>query len=323
MTNIHPTTPRKRYFAWRSAHLHESHQVLVGRRWLQAGSGGLIAFLITLVFWPGRRVKAIAAMLGVALSSSLLMLGSGVWNALFPMLRRVDLPVLGLPPDLEGVMIGHISDMHYGMPLTRAAVRKGLEAIQEAKPDVIVFTGDFVSYARYLRELSPLLAGLHAPSGMYACNGNHDHWAGLARVARMLDDCGIRLLTNEHRTLAIRDARLVIAGVDDLWDGAPDLDRALAGAPLDAPVVLLAHAPDYADIAARRPVMLQLAGHSHGGHIRLPWLGALLLPRHGIRYDRGLHRLEDMWLYVSHGLGGWPLRIGCRAEVTLLTLRRV
>lgn len=245
-----------------------------------------------------------------------------MWSALFPLLKRVDLPVCELPPGLDRLAIAHVSDMHYGMPLTRAAVRKGLRAVQEAEPQVIVFTGDFVSYARYLPELSPLLAALHAPSGLFACNGNHDHWAGLDRVAQVLDECGIELLTNEHRVLSIRDARLVIAGVDDLWDGVPDLTRALAGAPYDVPVVLLAHSPDYADRAARSPVMLQLAGHSHGGHIRLPWLGALLLPRHGIRHDRGLHRIGDMWLYVSHGLGGWPLRIGCRAEVTLLTLRR-
>ena len=107
-----------------------------------------------------------------------------------------------------------------------------------------------------------------------------------------------------------------------MWDGAPDLERALADTPADAPIILLAHSPDFADIAARSHVALQLAGHSHGGHIRLPWLGPLLLPRHGVRHDRGLHRLGEMWLYVSHGLGGWPLRLGCRAEVTLLTLRR-
>lgn len=302
-------------------HEGQHYQVLVGRRWLQAGAGGLSAFLMTLLFLPGRRVKTIAGSLSVALSSGLIMLGSGVCNALFPFLKRIDVPVRGLPPGLDGATIGHISDMHYGIPLTRAAVRKGLQAVQEAGPDLIVFTGDFVSDSRYLRELAPLLALLHAPSGIFACNGNHDHWAGLDHVVRMLDECGIELLTNEHRTLPICDARLVIAGVDDMWDGAPDLDRALAGAPLDAPVVLLAHSPDYADIAACSPVMLQLAGHSHGGHIRLPWLGALLLPRHGIRHACGLHRLGEMWLYVSHGLGGWPLRIGCRAEVTLLTLR--
>lgn len=304
-------------------HAGQHYQVLVGRRWLQAGSGGLGAFLMLLLFLPGRRVRMIAASLGVALSSGLIMVGSGVWNALFPFLKRIDVPVRGLAPGLGGATIAHISDMHYGMPLTRAAVRQGLQAIQAAEPDVIVFTGDFVSDARYLRELAPLLAPLCAPSGIFACVGNHDHWAGLDHLVRMLDECGIELLTNEHRTLPIRDARLVIAGVDDMWDGAPDLECALAGAPLDAPVVLLAHSPDYADIASRSPVMLQLAGHSHGGHIRLPWLGALLLPRHGIRHDRGLHRLGAMWLYVSHGLGGWPLRIGCRAEVTLLTLRRV
>ena len=323
MSNPHKIQ-RGRYFAWRAAHAYQGQQfqVLVGQRWMGTGLGGISALVVALVLVPGRRIKTVAGVLVVTLSSGLFMLGSGVWNALFPVLKRVELPVRGLPPGLDGITLAHVSDMHVGMPFTRAAVQRGLRAIQQAKPEVILFTGDFISYTRSLPDLPSLLAPLRAPAGIFACVGNHDHWAGLEQVAQVLVTCGVQLLINEHRTLQLREAQLVIAGVDDLWDGVPDLERALAGAPPDVPVVLLAHSPDYADLAAQGPLMLQLAGHSHGGHIRLPWLGPLLLPRHGIHHDRGLHRLGNMWLYVSHGLGGWPYRLGCRAEVTLLTLRR-
>ena len=318
------TGARRRYFAWSAPDIGavDHFEVLIGRRWLLAGFYGLAALGAVLASLPGRRARVLAAMLGASFAGGLIMLGSGVWNALVPMLKRVELPVDGLPPALDGVRIAQVSDLPYGLPLNRAAVWRGLRAVQEAEPDVIVFTGDFVSYARYLRRLPLILAPLHAPYGSFACCGNHDHWAGLSRVAGVLDECGIELLINQHRTIRIRDTELVIAGVDDLWDGRPDLGAALAGAPPDAPIVLLAHSPDYADTAARERIALQLAGHSHGGHIRLPWLGPLLLPRHGIRHDRGLKRVGSMWLYVSHGLGGWPLRIGCRAEVTIFTLRR-
>lgn len=323
MSNPHKIE-RGRYFAWRTAHSYQEQQfqVLVGQRWMGTGLSGLVALTVVLILLPGRRIKAIAGVLAAMLSSSLFMFGSGIWNALFPVLKRVVLPVRGLPPALDGITIAHVSDIHAGMPLTRSAIRRGLRAVQQARPEMILLTGDFVSYVHALPDLPSLLTPLHAPSGIFACAGNHDHWAGLEQVTQVLESCGVQLLLNEHRTLTICDAHLVVAGVDDLWDGMPDLERALEGAPSDVPVVLLAHSPDYADLAACRSIMLQLAGHSHGGHIRLPWLGPLLLPRHGIRYDRGLHRLGNMWLYVSHGLGGWPFRLGCRAEVTLLTLRR-
>ena len=312
-----------RYFAWRDPRPHEQEhfEVLVGRRWIRVGIGGLIAVAIVIVFAPGRRLKIACAVGRAALFGGLAMLGSGLWNALFPALRRVDVPVPGLPRPLDGVTIAHVSDLHYGMPFTQSAARRGLRSVKAVAPDLIVFTGDFVSYRRHLRRLPLLLRPLHARYGMYACVGNHDHWAGLREVHQMLHACGIELLMNEHRAVAIRGATLVIVGVDDLWDGSPDLERALAGTPDGAPVLLLAHSPDYATTAACWPVVLQLAGHSHGGHIRLPILGPLLLPRHGIRHDRGFHRVGRMWLYVSHGLGGWPLRIGCRAETTILTLR--
>ena len=313
-----------RYFAWRRPRpdVLAHFQVLIGWRWIVAGAVVcLVALARVLVLPLPHRGRAIGAMVAGGGAAGVLTLLAGIRNAAIPLLKRVDLPLADLPPSLAGRMIAQISDLHLGVPLSRSAVRRALAAVQAARPDLIVITGDFVSYTRHLPLLREALQDLRAPYGLYASLGNHDHWTDLASLARLLGECRVRLLVNEHRAVTIGDATLVIAGVDDLWDGRPDLDAALAGVPAGAPIILLAHSPDYADRAAQSAVAVQLAGHSHGGHIRLPLLGPLLLPRHGVRYDRGLRRVGRMWLYVSHGLGGWPLRVGCRAEVTLFTLR--
>ncbi len=101
-----------------------------------------------------------------------------------------------------------------------------------------------------------------------------------------------------------------------------DMAAALAGAPAGGFTLLLCHMPDLADEAARRGVDLQLSGHTHGGHIRMPWLGSLVLPRYGWRYPVGHFHVGRTQLYVSRGVGGMPLRLGCPPEATVITLRR-
>jgi predicted MPP superfamily phosphohydrolase len=319
------TSSRGRRFSWRrpAAGAAPHFEVLVSSRWTAAVAAitGLAALALGRL--PrARRAPALGGLLFGMLFGGLLLLLEGVRGAAFAVFRRVDLPIDQLPPALEGFTIAQLSDLHLGVPLTYRAIRRAVAAVESARPDLIVLTGDYITYDRHLPLLRAALAPLAAPHGILAIFGNHDHWTDLPAITRLLQDLGIEVLVNRHRTLAVGDAQLVIAGVDDIWDGAPDLDAALAGAPAGAPVILLAHSPDFADEAARSCAAVQLAGHTHAGHIRLPGLGALFLPRHGIRYDRGLWRVGNMWLYVSQGLGGWPIRIGCRPEATLFTLRR-
>ena len=312
------------FFAWRPPAPGESSnfEVLVGRRWQVATGAGCISASAALLVLPRRQVEMLRTFAVTTALAGILGLVDNIRNTAFPVLRYVDLPLRDLPEALDGLRIAQLSDFHLGMPLSVRAVRRAVAAVETARPDLIVLTGDFVSYRRHLPLLRHMLRPLQAPHGVYAILGNHDHLAAPAAVARLLGERGVTVLVNEHRAVAIGDATLVIAGVDDMWRGQPDLEAALAGVPAGAPIILLAHAPDYADIAAQAPVAVQLAGHTHGGHIRLPGLGPLVLPRHGICYDQGLWRVGCMWLYVSQGLGGLPLRLGCRTEATLLTLRR-
>ena len=323
-----PRKPRQageRYYAWRRPRAGEEalFEILVGWRWTAAALlTGCLSVAAVLAQPAHRRLRALRGLALAAIVSAVLALLEGFRGAAFPAIKQVDLPIDRLPEVFDGLKIAQLSDLHLGTPPTGGAMRRAVAAVQAAKPDLIALTGDYVSYSRHLPLVRAALRSLSAPYGIYAIFGNHDHWTHPEAITQVMRELGIHLLVNEHRTVSVGTGVLVIAGVDDIWDGHPDLAAALTGAPPGAPVILLAHAPDYADTAAQAPVAVQLAGHTHAGHIRLPGLGPLFLPRHGVRYHRGLHRVGQMWLYVCQGIGGWPIRIGSRAEVTVFTLRR-
>jgi predicted MPP superfamily phosphohydrolase len=314
-----------RQYSWRRPrHGEESHfELLISTRWTVVGLLGALLIGAGLAALPaphrGRVARILAA---TTVGGAALALLEGVRGAAFPMLRRIDLPIERLPSAFDGLRIAQLTDLHLGMPLTGQSVRRAVAAVMEQQPDLIVLTGDYISYSRHLPQLRTALRPLEAPYGVYAVVGNHDHWTNPGAIMRVLDELGMQPLFNEHRVVAFDDSQLVIAGVDDMWDGKPDLAAALRDVPEGATILLLAHAPDYATLASRTEVAVQFAGHTHAGHIRLPWLGPLFLPRHGIDYERHLYRVGRMWLYVSHGVGGLPLRIGCRSEATVFTLQR-
>ncbi|MFH1086395.1 MAG: metallophosphoesterase, partial [Chloroflexota bacterium] len=241
-------------------------------------------------------------------------------------LERVRIPVAGLAPALNGLRVVHLTDLHLHPGQEPRLIRRAAALTNRLAPDVIVLTGDYTSEsADPLERLAPELAALRAPLGAFACLGNHDLWYDAERARRVLEQIGIRVLVNGGVALEVGGAALYLAGLDDGWSGAPDLAAALDGCPSDAPVLLLAHEPDLAPRwAADARVALQLAGHSHGGQVRLPGVGAPMLPYLAQRYDMGLYRVGAMWLYVSRGVGttGLPVRLGCPPEVTELTLVR-
>lgn len=240
---------------------------------------------------------------------------------------RVAVAIPGLAATFAGYRIAQISDIHLDNAwMTRERLADLVDTVNDLGADLIAITGDYVTGGQlnlFLPILRDELARLHATDGVVPILGNHDHWSGPRQVRAMLDDAGIPELRNAVRTIERGGANLQIAGVDDHWVGEDRLDLVLGQLRQDAPAILLAHEPDFADLsAATGRFALQLSGHSHGGQIDLPGLGPPLLPHLGQRYPRGRYRVGAMTQYTNRGVGMIrPYgRLNCRPEITLVTL---
>lgn len=269
--------------------------------------------------WP----RAAVALAAVALAAV------AVWQALrVPPLRTVDVAVANLPLAFDGYAILQLSDLHISRLFPSRWARAVVARANAVGADLVAVTGDFIDGSLAMRraDVEPLRA-LGAPDGVWAVPGNHeyffDHDAWMAHFAGM----GMRVLANAHGTVARDGGALVIAGVTDRsapgsGHPGPDLAAALAGAPTDAPIVLLDHQPKNAPAAAARGVALQLSGHTHGGMIR--GLDRLVARGNGGFVSRR-YEVGGMTLYVSNGTGIWPgfaLRLGRPSEMTRFILRR-
>jgi predicted MPP superfamily phosphohydrolase len=241
-------------------------------------------------------------------------------------LERITVPLPGLPPAFDGYRIAQLSDIHVGPGTAPSAIRKAVRMALDLQPDLIVVTGDLVTGRVDRQALHGYLTSLAgaAPDGIWAIMGNHDYWSYVKTVREVLDSAGIPELRNAH-TIIERDGQaLWLAGVDDIMERHHDLGRALTGIPTDGTVILLAHEPDFADeVYPLERVSLQLSGHSHGGQVRIPGIGAPVTPPLGTKYPFGLRQLGGMWLYTNRGVGqSHAIRVNCRPEVTEVTLMR-
>ncbi|QIN80502.1 metallophosphoesterase [Rubrobacter marinus] len=244
--------------------------------------------------------------------------------------RRLELTLPRLAPEFDGYRVVHMSDVHMDRWMTPGRLTEIVGLVNEQKPDLVAATGDFVTYSPLSSTvpLAPLLVepleGLRAPDGVVAVLGNHDHRAGAGRVRPHLRRAGIVELANEVRTVRRGPSALHVAGVDSLYMGRDRLGAVLDGLPGEGAAVLLAHEPAFAlSSAATGRFDLQLSGHSHGGQVRFPILGAPIYPRHSRPYGDGLYETRGMYAYTSRGLGTVlsRLRANCRPEVSVLTLR--
>lgn len=237
----------------------------------------------------------------------------------------VSLVLPRLCEEFDGYRIAQISDIHMDGWMTFDRLSKLAKLVNEQGADLVAITGDFVTArAKYVdRELIDALSILQAPDGVMAVLGNHDYVADENLVRRVIHDGGLTELSNVFRTLRRGEGRLHIAGVDDFYQRRARLDLILARLPDEGAAILLAHEPDFADVSAPTGRFdLQLSGHSHGGQLRLPFLGAVARPRCGRIYPSGLYNVDGMLQYTNRGLGTlWPhLRINCRPEITVFTL---
>jgi predicted MPP superfamily phosphohydrolase len=280
---------------------------------------------------PGRQ--------GITVGLCFLALGLGAygtWQGIrVPAVRKVEVTIPTLPPPLDGLRIVQIADLHASALLRAPWVRAVVERANGLGADLIVLTGEQIDWTPQDRaeDIRPL-ADLRAPLGIYAIAGNHEYTAEFRQWMAVQQGLGFRMLQNEHQVILARGVRLTVAGLTDFaadWQGLPDpdLSRALAGAPPEVPVILLAHRPGDARETARahmeserQPrVVLQLSGHTHGGQV----LGIdQLFKAINDGFVSGLYQVGPMALYVSNGTGLWSafiIRLGVPSEITEVTLR--
>lgn len=249
-------------------------------------------------------------------------------------LNHVEIRLPRLPEAFDGFRLAQLSDIHFGEFTHEQHLLKAVDLINAIRPDLFVATGDFTTVpfsgsrpraAESVWPCAKVLAGIQARYGRFAVHGNHDVETNPHTVTEALQTHGTRVLRNRAIAVESGSARLWLAGLDDALDGRPDLSAALHHIPEGECTVLAVHEPDYADVAAKHNVDLQISGHSHGGQIRLPLVGATYLPPLGRKYVMGQYRIGNMQLYTNRGLGvvTLPVRFLCPPEVTVLTLKRV
>jgi predicted MPP superfamily phosphohydrolase len=225
-----------------------------------------------------------------------------------------------LPTVWNGLSILHVSDLHFhGTPERSFFTRALAHAMDAGPPDLLCLTGDFVDTIHHLRWIKPQLGTLHYREAGFAILGNHDFWCAPDSVRRQLKRTGLRVVGNAWQQLIIRDEPLVIVGHEGPWFSPPP---DLSDCPPEPFRLCLSHTPDNIPWAARNGVDLLLAGHVHGGQIRLPIVGPLFVPsRYSRKYDGGCYRERNMIACVNRGLSGRePLRWNCRPEITRIRL---
>ena len=238
-------------------------------------------------------------------------------------LTRTRIPLARGGFGLDGLRIAFLSDVHAGNYFGEDDWLAVCERVAREAPDLVCLGGDLINlFEHETHLLRKGLALLEPPLGRFAVPGNHEyHAAGEPRLWRaVLEDCGVEVLWNRGCRVARGGASLWLCGVDDLRRGRPDLPRALEGAGMGEPTVLLSHNPDLFIDAARAGVDLQLSGHTHGGQILLGGYTPLRHSRFG--FWAGHYRREAAQLYVGRGVGttAIPVRLGAPAEIAILEL---
>lgn len=288
-----------------------------------------------LVGWPlgdalagGQR-----AVLGVAAFLALFVIAGAIGSRAL-VVRRLEFAFRELPGELDGLRVVQLSDVHVGPHTSRWHLARIARAVEAARPDILVHTGDQVDdFAQDVAHFVRRLGHLQAPLGVFAVPGNHDIYAGWDAVRQGMEKAGIRVLVNDAVPVQKGGATLWVAGTGDpaatqmarLDPGAPapDPERTMAKVPPGAFSLVLAHNPALWPGLAKRGASLTLSGHTHHGQISIPWLRWCLASPF-LQHAMGTYRDGERALYINPGTNYWalPLRLGAWPEVTIVTLRR-
>ena len=242
------------------------------------------------------------------------------------LISETDIFIRDLPQAFEGFRVTQLTDIHHSRILGLEEIGRVVSLAQQTRPDMFVLTGDYsTSYRRYIEPCAEALSALSAPEGVWAVLGNHDHYTDPELTIRALQRNHIAVLNNANTTLRRGSDAIQLSGIDDwTWNGT-DWVKAFAGLKTNTPTILLSHQPTVLDFEQTKDVSLILSGHTHGGQLNFPLLGApARLFTKDLRYARGLFRRGETQLYVSTGTGviGLPVRLGVRPEIAVLRLRR-
>ncbi len=225
----------------------------------------------------------------------------------------------------HSLRVVQLTDIHAGIYMTREEIRRLTDQVIALQPDLFVLTGDYISNSmEFLPGCLEEMARVRAPYGTFAALGNHEHWYGeLSRIQAVFSQRRIPLLVNAHQVVHSGQGAFAVAGIDDLRAGHPDLEAALHGLDSHVPVLLLSHRPEVFPRAAAHGIRLTLAGHYHGGQVKLSLPSGDISPAHLVtRYPEGLYRSNASCLYVSRGIGTTftPVRFNVPPEITLINL---
>jgi predicted MPP superfamily phosphohydrolase len=245
---------------------------------------------------------------------------------------EINSPQLALRNDdgAAEVRLLHLSDFHASGVVSLAYIKRAIDLSLELKPDLICLTGDFIT-ARYRQfdEYQEILRALGEAAPTFACMGNHDGGSWVAphgygdwsRVGNMLAAVEITVLHNRSVTMEIRGRALQLVGLGDLWAREMIPAKAFQGAK-SLPTILLSHNPDSKSHLGNYAWDLMLCGHTHGGQMRLPWIGTPFAPVRDKRYVEGLKPWQDRWIHVTKGVGNLHgVRLNCRPEISLLRVK--
>jgi predicted MPP superfamily phosphohydrolase len=246
--------------------------------------------------------------------------------------ERRELYLPRLPRALDGFRLAQISDIHFGHFSHENHLRNAVNLLNAEDPDLVVGTGDFVTVQGLLSGASAaerawpcaeILSGIRATHGRFAVLGNHDLHANAREVSKALQTYGTPVLRNHAVAIEVNNSRLWLAVLDDALHGHPDVAKAVQKVPQGECVIAAVHEPDYADQVSKHAIDLQISGHTHGGQVRFPALGALYLPPLGRKYVMGSYRVRQTQVYTNRGFGVilLPIRFLCPPEITVFTLR--
>ena len=244
-------------------------------------------------------------------------------------MHQQTIQIAGWPSELNGLKVAVLSDIHVDdWFVNERKVRTIVERTNQLQPELIVILGDYMSGNGTVRRqveprvFAPILKELRAPLGVYSVLGNHDWWYDGEKVRQELEQNGIKVLDNETAQINARNRSLWLVGLADLWERPQRINETIEKVPQGEPMIALAHNPD---VFPRLPqhVPLLLAGHTHGGQVRFPFIGSVVHSSDlGDRYSRGHIFENNHHLFVTTGIGTsiLPVRFGVTPEIVLLTL---